>query len=122
MGDDWVSAKPSELLTYTQNALDIDSELWGQGERLRWALDQFRRSQPDGKYISSVPPLDRCVQELAVHARKTDDWVGRVAEAFKQASGAGSLDDLRKVHTAYADRIDQLLPGEEGASRRDRAG
>lgn len=112
MGDDWVSAKPSELLTYAQNALDIDSELWGQGERLRWALERFRSSHPDGKYISSIAPLDKNVQELAVHARKTDDWVGRVAEAFRDLGTGGLLADY-SVQTVRGTQLEKQIPKEE---------
>lgn len=114
MGDDWVSAKPSELLTYAQNALDIDSEVWGQGERLRWALERFRSSQPDGKYISSIPPLDKNVQELAVHAKKTDDWVGRVAEAFRDCNAAPAPErtDTAPI-TVRVSALNRLILGEE---------
>lgn len=121
MGDDWVSAKPSELLTYAQNALDIDSELWGQGERLRWALDQFRRSNPDGKYISSIAQLDRHVQELAVHAKKTDDWVGRVAEAFRDSNAAPPHEQSDSTPvTVRESALNKLIPGEEQDLVRDR--
>ncbi|HYZ01160.1 MAG TPA: hypothetical protein VFA92_06670 [Candidatus Binatia bacterium] len=119
MGDDWVSAKPAELLGYTQQALDIDAELWGQATRLREALDAFRRSRPDGKYISSIPALDHNLQELATQARKIDDWVGRVGEAFRDAGGSGIFGDTQ-VQTVGVGVIDLLVGGQEQDLQRDR--
>lgn len=84
-GGSVVSAIPDNLINYGIRATLLDGKISTQASTLGQALSAFIDSNPDPKYIASVPRLDQNVSTLASSARSTDDWVGRVGEAFKVA-------------------------------------
>lgn len=93
------SAIPSSLIGYAHWGATADGRLAHQALALGDALDAFRTSRPDPKYIASIPALDQLVTEYARLAGAIDDWVGRVGEAFEQAGQAqAALSARHGVH------------------------
>jgi len=90
------SAIPSSLIGYAHWGTSADGRLAQQARALGDALDAFRTSGPDPKYIASIPALDQPASEYARLAAAIDDWVGRVGEAFKQAGQAQAALSARR--------------------------
>jgi hypothetical protein len=123
-------AIPRRLIDYALWGKDADGKLARQAQALGEALDAFRSSQPDPKYIGSIPALDQQVSEYARRAATTDDWVGRVGEAFKlagqqevalSARRGVTYDVLTTRVIAAATTISALALGAEDALRADAA-
>lgn len=123
-------AIPKNLIDYALWGQGADGSLARQAAALGAALDAFRSSQPDPRYISSIPPLDLLVSEYARLAAAIDDWVGRVGVAFQQAGQAeeslsarrgAPYDVLTSRISASAGLITALTRSAEGALRADAA-
>src|SRR5262249_45057511 len=123
-------AVPKYLIDYADWGLAADRQLAQQAGALGKALDAFRASAPDPKYIGSIPHLDLQVAAYAQLAAGVDDWVGRVGEAFKQAGEAEvalaarhgiSFDPLATLVVASSAQITALARGEEAALQADLA-
>lgn len=85
-GGSVVSAIPDNLINYGIRATLLDGKVSAQATVLGQALSAFINSNPDPKYIPSIPRLDQNVSSLALSAKGTDSWVGRVGEAFRVAA------------------------------------
>lgn len=133
MGDDSCGAVPRDLINYSLQCKKLDGEISRQARTLGEALFAFIASQPDARYISSVPRLDAQVTDHAARALPIDDWVGRVGEAFKQAGTSPDLqinhhlppeDRINKADillTASLSTLDQLIPTQEDALKGEAA-
>jgi len=123
-------AIPKNLIDYALWGHGADGSLARQAAALGAVLDAFRSSQPDPRYISSIPPLDQLVSEYGKLAAAIDDWVGRVGVAFQQAGQAeeslsarrgAPYDVLTSRISASAGLITALTRSAEGALRADAA-
>jgi Alpha/beta hydrolase len=122
------SAIPSSLIGYAHWGTSVDGRLAQQAQALGAALDAFRSSGPDPKYISSIPPLDQSLSEYARAAAAIDDWAGRVGEAFRQSGQAQAalsarrgapFDPLTTQITASAAVISAVSRTDEAALQTD---
>ncbi len=84
-----ISASPDELDVYKRTALEIDARLRADGISLRWILAQFE--QQCREYPVSARGLAEELVQRADSAQQTDEWVGRIATAFRLADQGAVL-------------------------------
>ena len=79
------SARPQELVRYSDRAVQIDHELSSESHRLGSTLDRFERTCTEGAFRVRVGYLDDSLRAYTRDAESRDAWVRTVGLAFQNA-------------------------------------
>jgi hypothetical protein len=113
MGDDVVSAVPSDLLDWSGWTRGLNTDLQGAAKRLNQAISDMNASRPDPTILGVLPFTGNAAIGYAARNDSTDTWVGRVGQAFLSVATRGLPGGL--VRADYDDFRSGLVTTDQGA-------